>query len=120
LLRWLPYAGDAEHAKAKPMAQQVGAAELGGALLWALLATALAAAALLGPLARSTGISNATAALAPLLGALLALLLMALWCARWYRQRLGGYTGDTLGAAQQLTELAALLGWMALRGAGHG
>jgi len=28
--------------------------------------------------------------------------------ARWFRRRLGGYTGDTLGATQQVTELAIL------------
>ncbi len=29
--------------------------------------------------------------------------------ARWFRRRLGGYTGDALGAVQQLTELTILL-----------
>jgi adenosylcobinamide-GDP ribazoletransferase len=28
---------------------------------------------------------------------------------RWLRRRLGGYTGDTLGATQQGTEAAVLL-----------
>jgi adenosylcobinamide-GDP ribazoletransferase len=28
---------------------------------------------------------------------------------RWLKRRLGGYTGDTLGAAEQLTEVAVLL-----------
>ena len=41
---------------------------------------------------------------------------MTVWCARWYRQRLGGYTGDTLGASQQLGEVAGLLGWLAALG----
>lgn len=128
LLRWLPYAGDAEHAKAKPMAQQVGPAELGGALGWALLATLAAAAALLhgaesggvGTGGTGVGLGAGWSALAPLLGALTGLVLMALWCARWFRSRLGGYTGDTLGASQQLTELAACLGWLALLGSAHG
>lgn len=109
LLRLLPYAGDPEHAKAKPMAQQVGRAELAGAIVWAGLATLGVAVWLPQPTA--------------LLGALLWLLLMAAWCAHWFRQRLGGYTGDTLGASQQLTELAAYLGWLAAlggAGAGHG
>jgi adenosylcobinamide-GDP ribazoletransferase len=38
-----------------------------------------------------------------------------LWCGRWFQGRLGGFTGDTLGASQQLGELAALLGWLAVR-----
>lgn len=108
LLRLLPYAGDVEHAKAKPMAQQVSGAGWLASLAWvALLALALwgwQGDALLAPMATAT-------AGAVLLGA---------WCARWYRRRLGGYTGDTLGAAQQLSELAAYLGWLALAGAGHG
>ena len=29
--------------------------------------------------------------------------------ARWFRRRLGGYTGDGLGAVQQVTELTILL-----------
>jgi adenosylcobinamide-GDP ribazoletransferase len=33
-------------------------------------------------------------------------------CARWLRRRLGGYTGDALGATQQITELLMLLGWL--------
>ncbi len=30
-------------------------------------------------------------------------------CAAWFRRRIGGYTGDCLGATQQLSELAFLL-----------
>jgi adenosylcobinamide-GDP ribazoletransferase len=33
--------------------------------------------------------------------------------ARWLRTRLGGYTGDTLGAAQQGAEVAAYLALVA-------
>jgi adenosylcobinamide-GDP ribazoletransferase len=93
----LPYAGDAAHAKAKPLAQQVGAAEVVGAAFWVGLVgvglwalDALAASAL--------GVALASAAVA------------ATVCARWLRRRLGGFTGDTLGATQQISELALLLG----------
>ena len=34
---------------------------------------------------------------------------LAWFMARWFRRRLGGYTGDGLGAVQQVTELAILL-----------
>jgi len=32
---------------------------------------------------------------------------------RWLQQRLGGYTGDTLGATQQFSELAVYLAALA-------
>lgn len=38
LLRTLSYAGDAEHAKAKPLSKQASDASLGIALLWCALA----------------------------------------------------------------------------------
>jgi adenosylcobinamide-GDP ribazoletransferase len=110
LLRALPYAGDVEHAKAKPMAQQVGPVELLGALGWTLGLTLLAGVVLI-----RLGLT-----MAPLIGALLGLGLAGLFCLDWLRRRLGGYTGDTLGASQQLSELAALLGWLALTGSRHG
>lgn len=40
--------------------------------------------------------------------------LPALWLARLARQKIGGQTGDILGASQQLTEIAALLTLSAL------
>lgn len=49
-----------------------------------------------------------------LAGLVLALCTLA-WLLRWFTRRLGGYTGDTLGATQQLTEisfyLAVLITW---------
>jgi adenosylcobinamide-GDP ribazoletransferase len=48
-------------------------------------------------------------ALAGVIGALLVLFPLACWFIR----RLGGFTGDTLGAAQQLTEIAFYLGVLA-------
>jgi adenosylcobinamide-GDP ribazoletransferase len=32
----------------------------------------------------------------------------------WFRRRLGGYTGDCLGATQQVTEVVFYLGVLAL------
>ena len=43
------------------------------------------------------------------LPALLLAAALAWGMARWFRRRLGGYTGDGLGAVQQVTELAILL-----------
>lgn len=101
LIRVLPYAGDLAHAKAKPLARSVSGVEVAVAIGWAVLIAALLAAQ--NP-AQSTHV-------------LVAFLLAAAgtgWSVRWLRARLGGYTGDTLGATQQLTELAMLLGWLAV------
>ena len=45
--------------------------------------------------------------------AMLPVVLVWLWFSRKLRKRLGGYTGDCLGAMQQLTELAFYLGLLA-------
>jgi len=99
LLRLLPYAGDAEHAKAKPMAQQASDATLAVAVLWCVIA---------GVMAVVCGVDIVHAALAALCALAVALLM-----ARWLKARLGGYTGDTLGAAQQGAELAMYLALLA-------
>ena len=99
LLRALPYAGDIEHAKAKPMAQQLGPTGLAVALGWAVLAGVLASPWWRADLLAAGAV--ATFATAWLM-------------ARWLRRRLGGYTGDTLGATQQLSELAVYLVLLAL------
>jgi adenosylcobinamide-GDP ribazoletransferase len=95
LLVWLPYAGDAAHAKAKPMAMQASPGVLLAAAGWC--AAGLAVALLLGWRERDV--------LVMVLAAAIAALLMA----RWLRGRLGGFTGDTLGAAQQGAEVAVYL-----------
>ncbi|MEQ1682578.1 MAG: adenosylcobinamide-GDP ribazoletransferase [Burkholderiaceae bacterium] len=109
LIRWLPYAGDIEHAKAKPLAQRISGAGLVVALGWVLLLCA----ALVGAAQRC----SEPAVLPAIVLGLLVIAGTAAWCARWFRQRLGGYTGDTLGATQQLTELLALLVWLGVAGA---
>lgn len=99
LLWLLPYAGDPEHAKAKPLAQQISV----GGLRFVALTVVLAAGAMVA------WMGDAGLVLASVTGAVVALMV----CARWYRQRLGGYTGDTLGASQQFSELALLIVWLA-------
>lgn len=95
----LPYAGDAEHAKAKPLATAVPPGSVGVTLAWVGLALALAWAAGAAP--------------ARLLAAGLAAAGVAACMRRWLRRRLGGYTGDGLGATEQLSEAAVLLAWCA-------
>lgn len=103
MLRLLPYGGDAEHAKAKPLAQRVDGLALGVALVWAALAATVAALYLPA---------------AALLVAAAAVVTVTLWMARWLRLRLGGYTGDALGATQQFSELAVYLALLAMLASG--
>ena len=109
LIRWLPYAGDVEHAKAKPLAQRISGTGLAVALGW-VLALCLA-------LVWAAQRWSETAVLPSILVGLAVATGGAAGCARWFRRRLGGYTGDTLGATQQLTELLCLLVWLAVSGA---
>jgi len=96
----LPYGGDAEHAKAKPLATEVGAPLLGGALAWALIG--------------SVGAWALGAPLWALLAAWAAAAATSVLMAAWLRRRLGGFTGDGLGATEQLAEIAVLLAWVAV------
>jgi adenosylcobinamide-GDP ribazoletransferase len=98
VLAALPYAGDVEHAKAKPLAWGGGASAPVIATGWAV-GVALAAGSL------------ASGHVTPLRwwAAILCAVGVAVACARWLRRRLGGYTGDTLGAVQQWSELAVYL-----------
>lgn len=86
----LPYVRESEQgAKAKPVAGGVGRTELAVAALCGLLPLLL-----LGwravPALLAAGVVTSVLAL-------------------WFRRRLGGYTGDCLGATQQVAEAAVLL-----------
>lgn len=101
VLVWrLPYAGDAAHAKAKPLAMQTDGSGVAAAMAWLLLLAG-------GLLTWSPALAG------PLAMALLAGGVATLLCARWLRRRLGGFTGDALGFTQQIVELASLLAWTA-------
>ncbi|WP_205833031.1 adenosylcobinamide-GDP ribazoletransferase [Azohydromonas caseinilytica] len=108
LMRLLPYGGDPEHAKAKPLATHIGPGGVAVALAHVLAAGVLAVA--LGGPELARGLPWALGAIAA----------VVLWMTRWLRRRLGGFTGDTLGASQQFSELAALLAWLAVMEAAHG
>ena len=96
VMRSLPYVSDAAHAKAKPIAEAVTGRGFGIGCLWSIPALAL--------------IWQAQGAL----GLIASLLLWAAALAfmlRLLRRRLQGFTGDTLGATQQVCELALYLGF---------
>lgn len=101
LLSFMPYGGDIEQAKAKPLAQQLSGQQAAFALL-----TLLPALWLGGWLLQW-----------PVYFWLFPFALMLLTCyymARLLHKKLGGFTGDGLGATQQLTELAFYTGAAAL------
>ena len=101
VMRWLPYAGDAGHAKAKPLATRVSGPGVVACVAWVV---------------GLTGIALFVVPPWPVLAALLASTAATMVCTRWWRRRLGGFTGDTLGATQQLVHGAALLAWLGASG----
>lgn len=92
----LPYAGDPAHAKARPLAMSVRPADAAWAAFTGALAIAAAALFTPAPVAYGAAAAGGVAVL-------------ALLVCRWLRQRLGGYTGDALGAVEQLGEVSVLL-----------
>ena len=95
LLHLLPYVREDETSKSRPLARKLTPAELAIACIFGLLPLAL-----LAPL--------------EILAALLAVIGTTFWAARLFMRRLGGHTGDLLGATQQLSELACYIGTLAM------
>lgn len=95
VMRALPYVSAAAGSKSKPLAEEAGMLTVLTGLAWSVPALLL-----LG------WCFGAPALLAALLAWLLALAAML----RLLRRRLQGFTGDTLGATQQLCEVALYLG----------
>ena len=91
LIYFLDYARDDDSSKSKPLATGMGTGELAIAAL-----CGLAPCFWLPP--------------AQVLVALALVALVTVLAARYCVRRIGGYTGDALGATQQLTELAFYLG----------
>jgi adenosylcobinamide-GDP ribazoletransferase len=89
----MPYVREDESSRAKPVAQGVGKAEVEIGALFGL--APLVTAAMLGVLTPVRCVVL-----------LCVCAVITLWWARLLRRRLGGYTGDCLGATQQLVELA--------------
>ena len=95
LIRLLPHVGDTVSSKSKPLAEQISLPSLGAASLWVFLALALAAIAL------------------PAINLIVACsfaVIALLWMGRLFTRRLQGFTGDCLGATQQVCEIAFYLG----------
>lgn len=101
LVRTLPHVGNEATSKSKPLADRITLGALLAAGCWAAPALVLAAW-LLGP--------------APALAALGASGVAAWVLRAWFARRLQGFTGDCLGAVQQVAEIAFYLGCAAAAG----
>lgn len=95
VIRLLPYVGDEGTSKSKPLADRIGGARLATGAVWVMIAIVLA----------RTRLDAASVAVAAIAAGL-----ALLWMLRLLRRRLQGFTGDALGATQQLCELACYLG----------
>ena len=109
-IRLLPHVGDAAQSKSKPLAGQISGLALAVALLWCLgaLAVVMSAQAAMLLIANSTSGLMAWAAL--WLVAVVCSLIAWGWMHHWFARRLQGFTGDCLGAEQQVCEIAFYLG----------
>jgi adenosylcobinamide-GDP ribazoletransferase len=93
----LPYArSDDDQAKAKPVAQGIGPRE------WVV-------GVLLGTLPALVATSVGAMSTLRLLAMLAVCTLVLLAATRYFRARIGGYTGDCLGATQQIAEIGVYL-----------
>lgn len=95
LIRLLPHVGDAAGSKSKPLAEHIDVTSLVVALCWCLAVFALVS--LLVPVIDLV-VAASFAAIA------------LLWMGRLFQRRLGGFTGDCLGATQQVCEIAFYFG----------
>jgi adenosylcobinamide-GDP ribazoletransferase len=99
LIRLLPHVGDLAGSKSKPLADQISDSRLVVAVLWLFLAMASVFIAY-------EAIDLIAIVLLPMVAASVALVYM--W--RLFAKRLQGFTGDCLGATQQVCEVAFYLG----------
>ena len=108
-IRLMPHVGDVAGSKSKPLADQIGVGALLTGFVWCFVALALVIYAQ----SATEFIAFDMPDEALLQGLVNAVMLSAVawaWMARWFWRRLGGFTGDCLGATQQVCELAFYLG----------
>ena len=95
LIYWLPHVGDSAASKSKPLADQISLNSLLIAFSWCFMGLALVLWA-----------QAATDLIVACSFSFIALL----WMHRLFKRRLQGFTGDCLGATQQVCEVAFYLG----------
>lgn len=108
-IRLLPHVGDVAGSKSKPLADQISVLALCAGLLWCGLALALVVLVQVDTAYIAIHVTD-EGLLQALFNALLASGLAWAVMARWFWRRLGGFTGDCLGATQQVCEVAFYLG----------
>lgn len=109
IIRTMVHVGDAAGSKSKPLAEQISRAALWTGFLWCFMAVAIAAYA--AAAIKTVAFSDSQVAVAQALaGGLAGSALAFAFMRRLLRQRLQGFTGDALGATQQLCEIAFYLG----------
>lgn len=108
-IRLMVHVGDAAGSKSKPLADQISGAALGTGFIWFLLAVALTVYVQVTTDFVAINLTD-SGLLQALMNALVTSLMAWGLMARWFWRRLGGFTGDCLGATQQVCELAFYLG----------
>ena len=113
LVRWMSHVGDLAGSKSKPLADQISGKSLGVALVWCLLGLALTLYLqdMVNFIDLDIENDSSQERLLIALGCALTasgLAFLVMW--RWFLRRLQGFTGDCLGATQQVCELAFYLG----------
>jgi len=108
-IRLLSHVGNTATSKSKPLADQISAGALVIGFLWCFVALALVTYGQIATDFIAIDLDTSSLLLAfakALLASLVAWALMT----RWFWRRLQGFTGDCLGATQQVCELAFYLG----------
>ncbi len=94
-IRWLPHIGNTDTSKSKPLADAITWGSIAIGVLWCV-------PPLVGGLLLTGVWINGWAMVACVIG--------FIWMLRLFQRRLGGFTGDCLGAMQQICEVAFYLG----------
>lgn len=110
LIRLMPHVGDAAGSKSKPLADQISVAALVSAFIWCFMALALVIIAQAAMNYVAASAANLWVPAMPLLAGVSVSALAFAYMGRLLWRRLQGFTGDGLGATQQVCEIAFYLG----------
>lgn len=110
LIRLMPHVGDAAGSKSKPLADQISVAALVAAFVWCFMALALVIIAQAAMNYVAASAANLWVPAMPLLAGVSVSGLAFAYMGRLLWRRLQGFTGDGLGATQQVCEIAFYLG----------